>query len=73
MVTDIYKALVFSGELPRMSFWRDSTGHEVNLLVETGSGTIAIEISPARRCRTMRLEGCVTGAGSRGMRRRRRH
>ena len=27
-----------------MYFWRDSTGHEVDLLLETGKGLIAVEI-----------------------------
>jgi len=44
VVTEILKAFANSGEAPPLYFWRDRTGHEVDLLVDTGNELIPVEI-----------------------------
>lgn len=44
VVSEVLKTLIHRGELPQLSFWRSSTGAEVDLLVETGQRLIPIEV-----------------------------
>lgn len=44
VVAERMKASLHRGEEPRLSFWRDSAGHEVDLVVDLGSGPVAVEI-----------------------------
>lgn len=44
VVSEIYKAHANQGIEPRLSFFRDKTGTEVDLLVQAGSNLLAIEI-----------------------------
>jgi predicted AAA+ superfamily ATPase len=44
VVMEVYKTLLHRGVEPRLSFWRTSTGSEVDLIVEEGRGLIPIEI-----------------------------
>jgi len=44
VVMEVYKTLLHRGAEPRLSFWRTSTGSEVDLIVEEGHGLIPIEI-----------------------------
>jgi len=44
VVGEVYKALCHRGQEPRISFWRTSTGIEVDLVVEHGQRLIPIEI-----------------------------
>ena len=44
VVMEVHKSLLHRGAEPRLSFWRTSTGSEVDLIVEEGQGLIPIEI-----------------------------
>ncbi len=48
VVSDLYKAFAHRGEMPPLYFWRDRTGHEVDLLIDTGQELIPIEIKSGR-------------------------
>ncbi len=41
---ELYKAFCHLGERPPLYFWRDRTGHEVDLVVDSGTTLIPIEI-----------------------------
>jgi predicted AAA+ superfamily ATPase len=43
-VSEIYKAFAHRGEIPPLYFWRDRTGHEVDVIIDTGKKLIPIEI-----------------------------
>lgn len=44
VVSEAYKALFNQGESPEVWFWRDRSGHEVDLIVERGGQHLAVEI-----------------------------
>lgn len=44
VLADLYKAFAHRGETPPLYFWRDKTGHEVDVVIDTGSGLIPVEI-----------------------------
>jgi len=44
VVSEMYKAFVNLGEVPPLYFWRDRTGHEVDVLIDAGSELIPVEI-----------------------------
>ncbi len=44
VVSELRKAWLNRGERPLFYFWRDSNGNEVDLLIESGSGLMPIEI-----------------------------
>ena len=44
VVCEVLKAMLNAGRRPRLSFYRDHQGHEVDLLVERGDTTAAVEI-----------------------------
>lgn len=44
VVCEVLKATLNAGRRPRLSFYRDHQGHEVDLLVERGDTTVAVEI-----------------------------
>jgi len=44
VVMEIYKRFTNRGEIPRMYFWRTSTGNEVDLVIEQGQRLIPVEI-----------------------------
>ena len=44
MVSELYKHSLNQGQASPLYFWRDSSGHEVDLLVETPWGLRPIEI-----------------------------
>lgn len=44
VVSELYKAFAHRGEVPPLYFWRDRTGHEVDLIVDTGKTLLPIEI-----------------------------
>ncbi|MCP4264289.1 MAG: ATP-binding protein [Candidatus Brocadiaceae bacterium] len=45
--SEIYKAFSNSGEIPPLYFWRDRTGHEVDIVIDTGKKLIPVEIKSA--------------------------
>ena len=44
VLSEFYKNFVHHGTEPDLFFWRDSTGHEIDLLLEMGPDLIPIEI-----------------------------
>ncbi len=48
IVSELMKSLFNRGEKPLFSFWRDSNGNEVDLIVEQAEGLIPIEIKSGR-------------------------
>jgi hypothetical protein len=43
-VAELLKNFLHRGEEPDLYFWRDSTGHEIDALIELGAESIAVEI-----------------------------
>jgi predicted AAA+ superfamily ATPase len=44
VVADLIKNFLHQGREPELTFWRDSAGHEVDLILEDGPVTVPIEI-----------------------------
>lgn len=44
VIGELYKAFAHRGEVPPLYFWRDRTGHEVDIIIDTGKSLIPIEI-----------------------------
>lgn len=44
VVSGIYKLFSHAGEKPPLYFWRDRTGHEVDLLIDLGTQLLPMEI-----------------------------
>lgn len=44
VVSELYKAFSHRGEIPPLYFWRDRTGHEVDIVIDTGKRLIPVEI-----------------------------
>ncbi|MCX6565064.1 MAG: ATP-binding protein [Candidatus Aminicenantes bacterium] len=48
VVAELTKNFVHRGIMPGISFWRDSAGHEVDIIVDLGSRLIPIEVKSAQ-------------------------
>lgn len=44
IVSELYKAFTNRGEMPPLYFWRDMTGHEVDIVIDSGKELIPVEI-----------------------------
>ena len=44
VVADLLKGYLHRGEQPRLYFWRDSSGREIDVLVDLGSSQVPVEI-----------------------------
>ncbi len=44
VLSELYKNFLNQGHLPRLFFWRDSNGHEIDILVEIGQRLVPIEV-----------------------------
>ncbi len=44
VISELFKAFAHRGETPPLYFWRDRTGHEVDVLIDTGKQLIPIEL-----------------------------
>jgi len=44
VVSELYKRALHAGEEPDLYFWRDATGHEVDLLIDHGDHQVPVEI-----------------------------
>jgi len=44
VLSEIYKSFSHLGEVPPLYFWRDRTGHEVDIIIDTGKRLIPVEI-----------------------------
>ena len=48
IVAELTKSYLHRGEEPRLTFWRDARGHEVDVVVDEGQQATAIEIKSGR-------------------------
>jgi predicted AAA+ superfamily ATPase len=48
VISELAKSRLNNGERPGLSFWRDSNGNEVDVIVEEGTGLVPIEIKSGR-------------------------
>ncbi|OGP79861.1 MAG: AAA family ATPase [Deltaproteobacteria bacterium RBG_19FT_COMBO_60_16] len=48
ILSEIYKVFAHSGEEPPLYFWRDQTGHEIDLLVDYGRTLLPVEIKSGK-------------------------
>ena len=44
VMSELYKAFAHRGESPPLYFWRDRTGHEVDIVIDTGMKLIPVEV-----------------------------
>jgi hypothetical protein len=57
VVSEYLKSFLFQGKIPPLSYWRDNAQHEVDLLIESGSGLKAIEIKAGATMRSSNFDG----------------
>ena len=57
VVSELFKAFTHRGEMPPLYFWRDRTGHEVDVLIDTGKKLIPIEIKSGKTVSASFFEG----------------
>ncbi|MEX0968139.1 MAG: ATP-binding protein [Bacteroidia bacterium] len=57
VITEIRKSLLNAGEMPHLYFWRDSHGHEVDLLIDQGATITAVEIKSGKNPSLNYLKG----------------
>ncbi len=57
VVAEAYKTFLHHGRRPQLSFWRDRTGHEVDLIVEHGQQLVPIEIKSGRTVARRAFQG----------------
>lgn len=55
--SEIYKAFAHRGELPPLYFWRDRTGHEVDIVIDTGKRLVPVEIKSAETINSSFFDG----------------
>jgi hypothetical protein len=60
VVAEVYKSLLHRGTEPRLYFWRTATGVEVDLLVETPEGVVALECKATAAPRPAMAEGILS-------------
>ena len=44
VMSELYKAFAHRGETPPLYFWRDRTGHEVDVIIDVGKNVIPVEV-----------------------------
>lgn len=57
IVSEIVKAYTHDRQEPPISFWRDQTGHEIDLLIEEGGQLYPVEIKSGATIKKDHLEG----------------
>jgi len=57
VVSELYKAFAHRGEMPPLYFWRDRTGHEVDIVVDTGKKLVPVEIKSGETIVSSLLDG----------------
>ncbi len=57
VVSELIKAFVNAGEVPPVYFWRDRTGHEVDVVIDTGVELIPVEIKSGTTVNPSFFEG----------------
>jgi len=48
IISELYKNFLHRGEQPSLYFWRDSTGHEIDIIIDLGMRLIPVEIKSAQ-------------------------
>lgn len=57
VLSELYKAFIHRGETAPLYFWRDRTGHEVDILIDTGKSLIPIEVKSGETLTTSSFDG----------------
>lgn len=57
VLSELYKAFIHRGETAPLYFWRDRTGHEVDILIDTGKSLIPIEVKSGETLSTSLFDG----------------
>ena len=57
VIVELYKAFANRGEVPPLYFWRDRTGHEVDVLIDAGSELIPVEVKSGQTISGSSLDG----------------
>lgn len=57
VVTEVVRALTHKAEAPQIYFWRTSTGTEVDLIVDTGTRLIPIEVKVSSTANRRMVKG----------------
>ena len=56
ILSNLYKLFTHAGEVPPLYFWRDLTGHEIDVIVELGTKLYPIEIKSSQTLGTASFE-----------------
>ncbi|MEW6749441.1 MAG: ATP-binding protein [Candidatus Latescibacterota bacterium] len=59
VVAEVNKQFVHHRQESPLFFWRDQTGHEIDLLIDTGSELLAVEVKSAETINPSMLDGLV--------------
>lgn len=66
VVSERFKSFTDQGEAPPLSFWRDRTGHEVDVVIDAGRKLIPLEIKSGRTVNASFFDGlryfCALGS-----------
>jgi predicted AAA+ superfamily ATPase len=57
VVAELYKSFEHAGREPRLYHWRDATGHEIDVIIDTGDGCIPVEIKSGQTVNSDTLRG----------------
>ncbi len=57
VISELYKAFAHRGEIPPLYFWRDRTGHEVDVIIDTGKKLIPVEIKSGETITSSLFDG----------------
>ena len=57
VMSELYKAFAHRGETPPLYFWRDRTGHEVDIVIDTGKKLIPVEVKSGETVDHSLLDG----------------
>lgn len=68
VVSEILKSFVNRGERPPLYYWRDRTGHEVDVLLDLGTRITALEVKAGRTISSDAFQGLRFFAGLKGVR-----
>jgi predicted AAA+ superfamily ATPase len=57
VLAELYKAFAHRGETSPLYFWRDRTGHEVDIIMDTGKNLIPVEVKSGETVSSSSFEG----------------
>ncbi len=66
VMSELYKAFAHRGETPPLYFWRDRTGHEVDVIIDVGKNVIPVEVKSGETIDHSLFDGlrCFTSLGT---------